>query len=222
MVGNIAFNNWNVYRKNLTTENLNNVTLTGNYIQHNNTNALATRNYPLDGIAGMLSVVNGNSGQIYQTYHTYTNNEYYYRCYYSSAWREWKRLDYYGTQKVLWGGTSSFWMMTSGHIIKLSEPISEQRNGIVLVFNKYVSGTLNNSDIHACFIPKKVVELLPGRGHTFWLSTSNGGTLGLKYLYINDSEIKGYDANDDVSSSALSSGVKVNSNQWVLNYIIGV
>lgn len=122
------------------------------------------------------------------------------------------------TQKVLWSGN---WYMNDTQTAELSEPISEQKNGIVLVFRRWIPGdTYKNERINTFFVCKKVVELLGnGRGHSFLLSTVGLAYVGCKYLYIHDTKIVGNVSNDDVSTA---SGITYTNNQWVLSYVIGV
>ncbi len=72
-----------------STENLNNITQTGLYHQAANVETSLARNYPV-ALAGKLEVV--NNGYVYQTYHTYNNQGYYYRTKYGNTWYPWKMV----------------------------------------------------------------------------------------------------------------------------------
>lgn len=124
----------------------------------------------------------------------------------------------FGVNNILWSGV---YMMTSGQTAKLSEKISEQANGIVLVFSRYSSNTAQNYHFTTHFIPKAQVSTHAGCGHLFMMSSD--GTFGLfaaKYLYINDNSIAGNDVNDDTGTGAC--GIKYTNNGYVLRYVIGV
>ena len=120
-------------------------------------------------------------------------------------------------QKVLWQGG---WFMTQDHTVNLSEPVSEQKNGIVLVFSDYSSSKVNDWYWQTYFIPKKFVEEKPGAGHSILLvGGSNFDKIGSKYLYINDDRIVGH-ANNNKTGTA--SGLNYANNGFVLRYVIGV
>lgn len=113
--------------------------------------------------------------------------------------------------------------MTSGHTITLSEAISSQPNGIVLVWSFYDTDTSAPADYYfnSFFIPKYLVSAKPGTEHSFFLT--GGNTLNLcaaKSLYINNTTITGEDGNGD--SATGGSGIKYYNNLYVLRYVIGV
>lgn len=101
----------------------------------------------------------------------------------------------------------------------LSEPVSKQPNGIVLVWREYANGQIQNSGLHCYFVPKQVVSEAP-YGHSIsW--THYGGTSHIaKYVYIRDTEIVGHELNDNVVDSAC--GIKVTNNKVVLWKVLGV
>ena len=123
--------------------------------------------------------------------------------------------------KLLWSGG---WFMTADHVARLSEGISEQTNGIVLVFSAYGNdGSGNNKplDYHFqdFFIPKEIVRLKNNGGHNFPLISPDFAHLGIKYLYIQDKTIAGNAKNIE---SGTGNGVTYNNAHWVLRYVIGV
>lgn len=126
----------------------------------------------------------------------------------------------YHEQKVLWGSDLTSGMyMTNGHTATLTEKISEQANGVELVFC-YYNGT---NDTHwawqTFFVSKKLVALEPGGGHVFRLANGKFGSVGTKYLYINDDRIVGH---ADNSLTGAGSGITYANNKFVLRYVIGV
>lgn len=123
----------------------------------------------------------------------------------------------YGVNKVLWSGAS---YMSGSQTQTLSEAISAQPHGVVLVFSNYDSTdkVVNNYNWNCVFIPKYVVATHGGAGHDCILSSA--ATLYHKYLYISDTSIKGYDKNS--SASASFHGQTVANTYFVMRYVIGV
>lgn len=122
----------------------------------------------------------------------------------------------YAGQKVLWSGG---YYMTAGHTIKLSEKISEQNQGVVLVFSALTDGAVGDYWWHHFFIPKYVVKDSPGSGHCFTMTAGNFSIVAMKYLLIKDAEITGHD-NNNLTGTA--SGITFNNARFVLRYVLGV
>lgn len=121
------------------------------------------------------------------------------------------------TQKILWEGA---WFMQETQTANLSEKISEQPHGIVLVFSEYASGAAQDYNFSCHFVPKEFVSLYSGYGSSFFLNNSKLGLVGSKYLYIRDKNISGNAANIETGTG--ESGIKYTNNRWVLRAIIGV
>ena len=132
-----------------------------------------------------------------------------------------------GDQKVLWQGVA---FPASSDTITLSEGISQQPNGIVLVF---CESTLTapgvpdyyNQGIYSFFIPKKQVEIY---------KIFNGSTADFNFLFTtldprypvvkgviikNDTTIKGIIGNEETISSG---GITYHNDSACLRYVIGV
>ena len=122
-----------------------------------------------------------------------------------------------GANKVLWSGG---YHMIEGHTCTLSETVSAQPNGIVLVFCEYHSDTIQNSAFHTVFIPKQVVAAHDGVGHTIQLSTYNAAHFATKYVYVFNTGVTGHVSNTNVGTAA--SGITYTNNRFILRYIIGV
>lgn len=138
------------------------------------------------------------------------------RYYYSGTWGNWFCVsDYAGT--LLWEGE---WYMLASQTANLSESVSKQKNGIVLVFTEYISGATGDSAFHTFFIPKMQVDLHPGKGYTFTLATGKFGYMATKYLYINDTSIIGHADNNTTGTG--TSGITYTNNRFILRYVIGV
>jgi hypothetical protein len=160
----------------------------------------------------------GSEGQIRQKITTCskTISRTFERYYYQSSWGSWICTSDMGG-KVLWSGST--WMKAS-QTASLSEAISKQPQGIVLVFSAYADGTAKDINFHSFFVHKNLVANQPGKGHSFILASSKFTSMATKYLYISDAEIKGNDDNE--LTGTLPSGITYSNNAYVLRYVIGV
>lgn len=169
---------------------------------------------------GSIVVLNeGNTNQRLQIAHKGTKGDgcIYERCYYQGTWGDWQVV-HNGGQKVLWSGG---YYMTATHTITLSEKVSEQTSGIMLVFSRYSGGTQQNYHWNHFFISKEWVKLHGGTGCSFILTTDGAfGIMGSKYLYIHDDKIGGNDVNNQTGTAA--SGITYNNAAFILRYVIGV
>lgn len=121
----------------------------------------------------------------------------------------------YGVNNILWSGGA---YMNASTTATLSEAVSAQPHGIVLVFSRFVSGASANYDFVSVFVPKWVVA----QGtwyHTFQLASINHTCIGTKFLQISDTTINGEARNENTGTS---NGVTYANNGWVLRYVIGV
>lgn len=188
---------------------------------YSGSNATSANYVNLPFTSGTFTLVvesSGPSGQIKQTVTLCDKSKAraWERYYYSNAWGDWKCIyDFQGT--VLWSGG---WYMTSGHTITLSEKVSVQPHGIVLVFSEYVDGEAKNQSFVSHFISKRVVSNHGGCGHCFQMSNSNLNYFATKYLYISDDKIVGHDNNSLTGTG--NTGISYTNNRFVLRYVIGV
>ena len=132
----------------------------------------------------------------------------------------------YHEQHLLWGSSTasaSGLYMTGGQSATLTENVSDQPNGIVLVFSAYetVDGVLNTNFNWQCFFVPKLLVTLEGttKSHVFDLSRGKYTRKGTKYLYIYDDRIEGH---DDNKASGTSNGITFDNSKFVLRYVIGV
>lgn len=124
----------------------------------------------------------------------------------------------YGMNKELWSGA---YYMNASQTVTLSEAVSAQPNGIVLVFSAYSNGASDNAQFHSFFVPKALVAAHPGKGSEFIMASSNTpASFRFKYLYISDTSITGNA--DNTWDGTASAGVKVTNTGAVLRYVIGV
>lgn len=124
--------------------------------------------------------------------------------------------------QVLWDpGEGKGYYMTAGHTTTLSQKISEQKNGIVLVWQGYNNSAVQTYDFNFTFIPKWQMISNSSRGVSCFLVNSTGTVLGTKYVYVYDNKIIGNDANGNGSTSR-ASGITTTNNKWVLTKVLGV
>lgn len=122
----------------------------------------------------------------------------------------------YGKNEVLWSGT---YYMTGDHKATLSQAVSAQPNGIILVWSSYSSGAAQNSGFVHHFIPKSHVADHPGANVFLTLGAIGAGVVGSKVVYINDTVIGGHSINN---ASGSDCSINYTNNYWVLRYVIGV
>lgn len=117
--------------------------------------------------------------------------------------------------KVLWSGS---YYMKDSHQITIPA-ISNQPNGIILVFSEYSNGSANNWDFQCFAVPKYVVNKHNGSGHRFLMTTSLISLFCTKYLYISNTKISGHEYN--TKKGTANSGVNYDNSRFVLRYVIG-
>lgn len=119
--------------------------------------------------------------------------------------------------KLLWEGG---YYMSANQSITLTEAVSKQANGIVLIFSAYESGSPADKNFNSFFVPKYLVANKSGYGSTFIMAASKFANIASKYLYIKDTTIDGYADNNTTGTAA--SGITFTNNAYVLRYVIGV
>ena len=111
--------------------------------------------------------------------------------------------------------------MTAGHTATLSEPISKQPNGIVMVWSRFSGDAVRDYHFAHFFVSKKFVELHPGAGSNFIMATADAfDVMSSKYIYIHDDKIVGNDINNEAGTGL--SGIIYDNAGFVLRYVIGV
>lgn len=121
---------------------------------------------------------------------------------------------------VLWTGSS---FMGANDTITLSEKVSDQRHGIVLLWSTYAtsSNSPQNYNFNQFFVPKYTVETFPNCASTFFLAGYGLASVCAKYVYIADTTIKGHSTNN-VSTKNANTNLTNASNGYVLRAVIGV
>ena len=136
----------------------------------------------------------------------------------SDAWNvgDWIPTSLHG-QKILWSGYSQ---MGNGVTINLTEKISQQPNGITLVFS-YVDSTGAAADYYYIHHPieKSFVAAKTGASCVFHMNMHNYALVGSKLLYIHDEKIIGHA--DNTTKGTAQSGITYDNSRWMLRYILG-
>lgn len=124
----------------------------------------------------------------------------------------------YGVNKVLWSGE---WYMSGTQTATLSEAISAQPHGIVLLWSAYSGGAAQNNTFLAHFVPKHFATYngSGGYGMNFPMFTTKFGRMASKYLYVSDTTLKGH---ADNTYTYDGTEYDVANNNWVLRNVIGV
>lgn len=124
---------------------------------------------------------------------------------------------------ILWQANNSAggYYMTSDHIINLSEKISDQSHGIILVWWGFNPETqkLVGGPVSTQIIPKSLIS--ENKGTLFHQDMHYGSFSysGTKITNIFDDHIIGNSTN--ISTGTGGSGIKYNNNRFVLSYVIG-
>lgn len=123
------------------------------------------------------------------------------------------------TAKVL---SSPGYYMNGNQTVELSESVSSQKNGIVLHWQGFdtKNNQVLNSDHVYTFIPKTHIINSDGTGIQIFLSTATLNTIGAKFVYVSDTNIRGNDNNSQTGTGI--SGIKFNNKYWVLAQVLGV
>ena len=193
------------------------VTTTGYYVSVN----MATKDYlncPIEGGTFSLEVQGaGAESQLMQRLTSTSKDtpQVFIRHYYNSAWGSW--IATYGHEaKVLWSGTAKW--MNADQTVPLSEPISRQPSGIILVFTYYENGAKNTEWNHV-FVSKQSAQYAEGELRPFMMATGDG-SIGVKQLYISDQYIEGHAKKSQNFDGA--SGLKIFNAKFALVAVLGV
>ena len=125
------------------------------------------------------------------------------------------RIKIDGLTKVLWEGVN--YMSGDQTITFYNETVSDQLNGIALVWSRYNTNThqASNSDVHIQFIPKWCVEEMNGAGHAFIDPYRHFD----KYFRVYNDKIVGNDVNGNPGTEG---GLSYDNRNCVLRAVIGV
>lgn len=118
--------------------------------------------------------------------------------------------------KILWSGA---WYMNASQTASLSEPVSKQLTGILLVFSAYADGEAQNYAWNSAFVSKRHTSNHNGSGVSVIMSGGSFGNMANKYVYVYDDKITG---NDNNAKSGTANGITYDNTKYVLRYVIGV
>lgn len=127
-------------------------------------------------------------------------------------------IEFSGSNKVLWSGKL---YMSETQTAILSESISKQANGIILVWSEYTDGDSVNANFNTFFIPKQFVKSFAAKGVGMTLISATFNVVASKYVYISDTSLAGYATNND-GESEKNCGITTTPNKFVLRQVIGV
>lgn len=122
--------------------------------------------------------------------------------------------------KVMWERDPG-WMMAEGTTLTLPEPISAQKNGIVLVWCRHDPDAGSSLDYgwNYSYIPKdSLTQGGSNNGHNFFLTGESLGYVASKYLYITDTVITG--ATNNAVASVTGSGITLHNRNFALRQIL--
>lgn len=100
----------------------------------------------------------------------------------------------------------------------LSEPVSKQRNGVVLVWSAHDGTSTKDWTWTYTFVPKWHGAGRPGTAGVVCSGISKDGIMA-KYVYLSDNKVTGHEDNYQNFSVG---GVTVNNKAYVLRYVLGV
>ena len=110
--------------------------------------------------------------------------------------------------------------MLASQKVYLEEKLSEQQNGIILVWSAYSSGVPQNWAFNFTVVPKAFIsDDLGGGVNTFIIEGAPLAYAANKYMYIYDDYIVGHDSNASTGTSATA--IKYTNNRFVLRWVYG-
>lgn len=112
------------------------------------------------------------------------------------------------------------WYMNEKQTVYLEEKLSEQQNGIILVWS-YYDNEPKNWSWNFTVIPKAfIADNSPVSGmSTFMVNNATLGSVAVKYLYIYDDKIMGNENNTKTGTG--TSAIKYANNKFVLRWVYG-
>ena len=111
--------------------------------------------------------------------------------------------------------------MHSGQTVVLSEPVSQQRTGIVLHWQMYMNNQVYENDHNYFFIPKSHAETHNGSGVAMVLTNAGMDYISAKYVYVYDDRLVGYVDNSSAARKT-NAGVTATANYFVLTEVLGI
>lgn len=101
------------------------------------------------------------------------------------------------TTDELWAGG---WFMNGSQTVTPKKKISECANGWLIVFTNAENDASTKTEFQYLFVHKRHVKKYSATGIVFPTANYNGTKIGVKYLYITDTNIKGNDLNGNAAN----------------------
>lgn len=111
---------------------------------------------------------------------------------------------------ILWSGAL---YMSSAHTSYLSEKVSDQNHGIILVWSAYENGAACDYNWAYVVVPKS-----HRKGNGVGTPFQGAAKLGYKYVYVYDDRLVGWSDND---KTVTWNGLSYKNNYWVLRQVLG-
>lgn len=206
-----------------TNANLNSLTTPGFYVIPTTTISATITNKPYtDNATASIRVERTGDGSVKQILQksTKTDGVIYERGYESSSWGDWS-IVYAGAGKVLWTGN---YVLNGSQSLTFSETVSQQQNGVVLVFSRYATSGEQNYAFSCHFIPKLLVSTAGGTAGVnmnLVMATTKFDYMAGKTITITNSGITGH-ADNIATGKADLSGISYYNDKFALRYVIGV
>lgn len=184
--------------------------------------AATMENSPVAEGSGSVEVFReGDSGQVRQvvTRCSEDSREIWERLFYLGTWHPWQCIykGSTGSGRVLWSGALQ---MQEEQTATLTEPISTQPNGVVLVFSELEDDAASGQAFYTQVIPKYMVAAHTEATQCVQLTTSDLAYFGTKRLCVRDCEIVGHADNNTNGVGAC--GIAYTNSRFVLRYVIGI
>lgn len=101
------------------------------------------------------------------------------------------------TTDELWAGG---WFMNGSQTVTPKKKLSECANGWLIVFTNAENDASTKTEFQYLFVHKRHVKKYSATGIVFPTANYNGTKIGVKYLYITDTNIKGNDLNGNAAN----------------------
>ncbi len=126
----------------------------------------------------------------------------------------------FGTTKVLWSG--ALWLRAgSSQVATLSEPISRQNNGVILIFSGYANGSEYDGAMSTVVIPKAVLSEFPSSSFISDMGTVDFGVNARKSFVFTDTTVSGGTNADYNYASGTKNGITYDNSKFVLRRVLG-
>lgn len=196
--------------------NLNDYTEEGKY-WFNYANTPISKPPYVENNAGYLEVIKADELHILQRWTVYQKDTIWERQKVNGTWNDWYIVS--KQPVLLWQDTGGSYMQGNQQA-NLSQPISAQQNGIILLFQPYRDGNPTNWGWYTHFFPKSIINFVgAGYGQSITIPDNSAGIQAGKYLYFYDNYIEGNDKNGQTTTMF---GQAVDNRNIVLTKVIGI